>query len=239
MRFNSKNIKLISTYSGLESIEECKPKHSKAFIPSWWKNIPVAEKFDFFPNVRMCPSFPDYFSQGFIIPMWSDSILNYQSETDELFWRSGLTNDLEWSMHPKKQLLDHIVPEPLGSECVAIIKAQCPWRIITPKGYSVLQLPVFFDFNKDFSIIPGIIDTDIHHEINPQIMLHTKDKDVFIERGSAFVQYIPFKRTKYNLDILSNNDKLKKIFDNSGANILTKIIGQGSYRQMQRERDKN
>jgi hypothetical protein len=232
------NIKIVSTFPGLESIEECKPRPAKSFIPSWWKSLPVPEKFDNFPNIRMCPSFPDYFSQGFIIPMWSDSLLHYQSETDELFWKTGLNNDLGWSMHPKKQLLDHMVPEPLGSECVAIIKAQCPWRVITPKGYSVLQLPVFFDFNKDFSIVPGIIDTDVHHEVNPQIMLHTKDKDVFIERGSAFVQYIPFKRTKYNLEILSNSDKFQKMFDNKNANFLTKIIGEGSYRQMQRERDK-
>jgi hypothetical protein len=72
----SDKIQFISTVEGLESIEECLPRPAKYFIPKWFKDISSDAK----STVRDCPSFPDYFSQGYIIPMWSDVRMKFENQ---------------------------------------------------------------------------------------------------------------------------------------------------------------
>jgi hypothetical protein len=47
--------------------------------------------------------------------------------------------------------------------------------------------------------LPGVIRTDIHHELNQQVLYHGGGKEVFIRRGEPFVQYIPYKRLQTDL----------------------------------------
>ena len=104
MRFGkSDKIQFISTVEGLESIEECLPKPAKHFIPKWFKDIP--SQVDEVTTVKNCPSFPDYFSQGYIIPMWTDAIL--QSDKEKWNWQTP-TNKISWDMHGKTQFLDYV-----------------------------------------------------------------------------------------------------------------------------------
>ena len=224
-------VQFISTVPGLETIEEILPRPSKAFIPQWWKDIPGS-----MPNtVKICPSFPDYFSQGFILPMWMNTSIRYKKEDDSWFAESPSILP-QWQTHGHHQALDYVEMTMQGKETSLVFKAVCPWRIITPPGYSVLQLPLFYHFNKHYSVLPGVIDTDIHHEINQQVLYHGDGEDVFIERGDPFVIYIPFERKKYDYSVSAATDEQIKMFNAMGLNILTKPFS-GVYREMQRKRD--
>jgi hypothetical protein len=227
-------IEFISMVEGLEQIEECRPKPAKYFIPEWFKNIPPSNN----TTVRHCPSFPDYFSQGFVIPMWMDSKLNYDKSTG--VWNSQASKVLaNWTSHPDSQFLDFKTPSFLGSEANFVFKAECPWRIITPPGWSVFQMPLFYNFNKEWSILPGIVDTDIYHEVNQQVLYHGTGEDIIINRGDPFVLYIPFKRDKHDLNVRYRTEKDRKNFLKQDLNVRTKFIGSGAYRKAQRLRDKN
>jgi len=235
----SDKIQFISTIEGLESIEECLPKPAKHFIPKWFKDIPNSN-----PNtVKTCPSFPDYFSQGYIIPMWADVILKYDKVKDEYEWRScdGLWT---WETHANEQFLDYIKPSFNGVGGQFIFKPQCPWRVVTPPGWSVLQLPLFYHFNKQFSVLPGIIDTDIHSIINQQVLYHGDGEEIMIRRGDPFALYIPFKRSdKLDYEISYQTEKNKSKFSAEHVSFSSKFRARdgkanGEYRRKQRERDK-
>jgi hypothetical protein len=71
-----------------------------------------------------------------------------------------------------------------------------------------MQLPMMYHYNKEFYVPYGIIDTDIHHEINQQICI-TTDDEVLIKKGTPLCYLIPFKREKYKLSI----EKYKKHYD--------------------------
>ena len=87
----------------MESIEECLPRPAKHFIPEWFKDIPS----EILMSVKNCPSFSDYFSQGYILPMWADSILEY---TDKGWkWETAVGN-FKWETHFNDQLIDHKKP---------------------------------------------------------------------------------------------------------------------------------
>ena len=235
MRFGkSDKIQFISTIEGLESIEECRPKPAKNFIPQWYKDIANSE----FMTVKICPSFPDYFSQGYIIPMWSDVRLKYDGEN--WAWETPLkANQTNWDIHSNRQFINHTNAKFNGIDGQFVFKAVSPWKIITPPGWSVLQLPLFYHFNKDWSVMPGVIDTDIHHEINQQVLYHGNGEVVEIKSGDPFVLYIPFKRSdKLKYEIKYQSKKNKKIFILNELNLLKSFSPNGTYRKLQRKRDK-
>ena len=236
MRFGkSDKIQFVSTVEGLESIEECLPKPAKYFIPKWFKDIKPDNNVH---TVRVCPSFPDYFSQGYIIPMWSDVNLKYIKETEEWRWQTP-TTEFVWDMHLNAQFLDHVDASFNGAKSQFVFKANSPWRIITPPGWSVLQLPLFYHFNQEWSVLPGVIDTDIHHDINQQLLYHGDGKEIQIKLGDPFVLYIPFKRSdKLKHEIRYQTKKDIKIFKKQNLNIMSKFKPNGSYKKLQRKRDK-
>jgi hypothetical protein len=228
-------IEFISSLDGLESIEECKPKPAKNFIPQWFKDIPSNEP----RTVKICPSFPDYFSMGYVLPMWADTDLVYDKDADQYKWNTS-DKIFQIEVHGNNQFIDYVDPSFQGIDGQFVFKALCPWSIITPPGWSVLQLPLFYNFNKEFSILPGVIDTDIHHEINQQILYHGNNEKITIKRGTPLALYIPFKRDSLSipLEVRSATDKDIKTLNKSTLNFRS-MFAPGAYRRMQRERDKN
>ena len=211
-------IEIWTAIEGLAGIEECKPQPASKFIPEWWKNAPYVNDPGVLRTVKVCPSFPDMFSQGYIIPAWCDMILNGGDNP-------GFTlpsEQFKLSFHTHKQFLDY-VPKHYRDTVDVIIKAHMPWRIKTPKGYSVYQMPLFFHYNEDYSVVPGIIDTDSHHIVNPQIVLHTKKPKVVIKRGDPLVWYIPFKREKFNLEVREETEDDRYIDAVHHMNIFSKF----------------
>ena len=234
MRFGkSDKIQFISTVEGLESIEECLPRPAKHFIPKWFKDIPSSIK----GTVRDCPSFPDYFSQGYILPMWCDVKLFYNAENDAWSWNAA-NNSFNWDIHSSNQFLNHANPSFNGIEAQFTFKATSPWKIITPPGWSVLQLPLFYHFNQEWSILPGVIDTDIHSIINQQVLYHGNGKEIDIKMGDPFALYIPFERSKkLEYEIRYQTQEDKKRFNSEILSFTNKFDFAGAYRKKQRQRD--
>ena len=190
-----------------------------------------------FRSVKVCPSFSDYFSQGYIIPMWADVMLKYDKNQDYFEWQ-GSDDIFKWETHGNNQMLDYKTATFNGVEGQFVFKALCPWRIITPPGWSVLQLPLFYHFNQEWSVLPGVIDTDIHSEINQQILYHGDGKEVTIKCGDPFVLYIPFKRSdKLKHEVRYETPEENKKFDKDLLLLNQRFKPNGTYRKMQRKRD--
>ena len=233
MRFGkSDKIQFISTFEGLETIEECLPRPAKNFIPKWFKDIQSEE----IATVKNCPSFPDYFSQGYIIPMWTDVKMSVSGNG---FKNEPSAKRFSFESHSNKQMLDYKKATFNGIEGQFVFKAVSPWRIITPPGWSVLQLPLFYHFNQEWSVLPGVIDTDIHSEINQQILYHGDGKEVTIKCGDPFALYIPFKRSeKLKHEVRYQTAEEYKSFDKHTLLLNQSFTPNGMYRKMQRKRDK-
>jgi len=235
-------ISFISMVDGLSSIPDAQPRPAKHFVPDWWKNLAVERPTQDFQkhnagNVRNCPSFPDYFSQGFILPMWTDTLLKYDNEYSFQWEVAG--SQFGWSTHANNQFLNHANPTVEGKQGQFIFKALCPWRVVTKPGYSVLQLPLFYNFNEDFTVLPGIIDTDIHHEINQQVLIFSSNKLITINRGDPFVAYIPFKREKHSFDVRDATAEDRSVQNNLDLIMATKFPGAKQYSQKRKIKDKN
>jgi hypothetical protein len=144
----------------------------------------------------------------------------------------------KWTSHPNIQFLNYVNAGIEGRPARFVFKAHNPWRIITPPGYSVLQLPLFYHFNPDITVLPGIIHTDIHHEANLQILYHSDSPELFLKRGFPMVQYIPFKRNeKFELSVRDASLVDRSLFSKQINGLLS--VFDGEYRYRQRKQDKN
>ena len=226
-------VNFVTTIQGLNLLEDCVPKPAKEYIPDWWKKAPTvkSEKFwggSTFGNMKVCPSFSDYFTKGYIVPMWVDSNLYCDSGSKDWRWETA-DGKFIWSSHGNSQYLDYVDHKFLNKNSFFIFKIPLPWYVFTTKGYSLYQLPTFFHFNEDFSVVPGVRDTDVYHEINIQLLIHSEKKEIFIPRGTPLAQYIPFKREKTNYDVREATEKDLLNINTHNLNLSTKFIPLQSY----------
>ena len=104
-------------------------------------------------------------------------------------------------------------PEQLGPECpfheknknLPYHKIVNPWFIKTPPGYSCLFVPPLNNTDDRFSIIPGVVDTDVYNlTINFPIIINGdkyKTLDTVFKKGIPYVQIIPFKRENWKMSV--------------------------------------
>jgi hypothetical protein len=229
-------IKFVCNIPGFEQIEEIQPKPAKRFLPDWWKDMPLQDQEG--STAKACPSMGDYFSNGYVLPMWMDATFQHSKEKDGFIVNQAQAPMPVVSSHRNSQLIDHADVSFNGKDASMIFKLDSPWSIITAPGYSVLQLPMFYNFNKNFTVLPGIIDTDIYNVINVQMLYHGNGEEVFIKRGDPLCVYIPFKRTKYNFSFSAQTEKEKLRFNSVQYDFNTKFNRSNWYRDLQRKRDK-
>ncbi len=213
-------IKWWSTIEGLEKVVPIVP--AKEYIPDWWKKVErmINSQVDNKGTVRNCPSFPEYITQGFVVPLWCDLHLNI--EHDKWSWKSP-DNMFRFSSHNDLQFRDFILQH-MRDNTSMVVKPACPWRVKTPPGWSVWQLPMYYHYDTTFETLPGIIWSDIHHEINQQ-MLIKKYGEFTIKRGTPLAMYVPYERNKYTYEIEGPTQENGKLANVSYAHVKTKFRG--------------
>lgn len=244
--FFKKSDNLIEFYASIEGMEKDKnivPYSAKKYLPSWWTNIPNI--YNKYPTIRRCPGIPDFFTEGYILPMWTDvRFFGINKEGDLKFSIKNEETFNTLSGHPSEQFLSHYSPRIGDRDVESIVKFQSPWYVITPKGWSTLVLPLFYEFNQNFTILPGIVDTDFLHQMNHPSLFHSNGKNFLLKTGDPLCMYIPFKRTKTNFKIIKQNIKTEKYLndlDSDWTNKQELDLGLGfgfknAYRKMQKER---
>jgi hypothetical protein len=236
---NKYDISFVSTVPGLEKIEDCLPKPVSKYIPDWWKEMPTKQNvvdLDGFHktgqptagNAKICPSFADYFSKGYIMPMWTDTIIYYDSKSDAYEWRTS-DSQFVWSQHHNDQYLKNVNHKFFGKKSYFVFKIECPWKVISEEKFLMYQLPTYFHFNDDYSVVPGVRDISVYPVMNIQFLIHSDKKEIFIERGTPIAHFIPFKKEDISIDVRAANENDKKIIEKFQINSRTKFFS--TYRK--------
>ena len=144
-------------------------------------------------TIKECPPIRDYLCSGYIIPLWTDILVGKKDDTEIFSWPDG---DYEWVKgHPLAQVKGSVLVEEMRGNS-AVNKLSSPWYIKTPPGYSCLFFSPRYH-KKKIDILPGIVDTDVYHEINFPFFYRGEDRDM-IARGEPVIQLLPFKRENWN-----------------------------------------
>lgn len=211
-----KDIKFVTNIDTLLEFPELHPQPARNFIPDWYKNMPIDYKLlnEYSPKlfsknrtIKTCPSFMEVFNEGYVMVAPCDIWLRVQ-DNGQWEWKTAHPK-FALDEHNDLQFLKHI-PK---SDIKKVFKFISPWYCITPKGYSVKQIPIMYDYkDTGFTVLYGNIKTDQHHEVNPQICVTVKEGEVLIKRGQPLHYLLPYKREKFKLKI-DSIDKYAKIID--------------------------
>ena len=208
-----------STIDGLEKVVPVLP--AKEVIPDWWKKVDrMKEHYKFKGSVKACPSFPEYVSQGFVVPLWTD--LRIEITHDTYKWDTP-DKMFQFSSHPNTQFKSWL-PKWQQDNTSFVLKPNCPWRIKTPPGWSVWQLPMYYHYDPIFETLPGIIWSDVHHEINQQMMFR-RYGTFELKRGTPLAMYVPYERNKYTYDVQGPTEENTRWTNAAYLHIKSKFRG--------------
>ena len=227
-------------WTDMEGLPEVEPiTLSQNFIPEWFHKAP-AWHTDQIPKVdlgtvKTCPGILDYFKVGYVVPLWCDLYVRFPRDDEEGLWEWKTPNAaFQFEEHVSWQYKD-LLPEEVKEKTVIVLKALCPWYVRTPKGVSLLQLPMSYHYDSRFSVMPGVIPSDKHHFINQQIVIHNKG-EIKISRGTPLAMYVPIKREKYNLIVREETPEDRKRIRK--ANLLIETKFSGRLRKLEKFLDK-
>lgn len=214
-------------------LEDVFPIPALLNIPNWFKNLKHEKEF---LTVKGCMPFLDSLTAGYILKMPQDFYIKHNFTNDEkeqdstyrfsMHTMARALEELELNLNSLKPQIHSI--KQVGDECpfntknknLPFYKILNPFIIKTPPGYSCLFVPPLNNRDDRFEIISGIVDTDTFlGEINFPIILNG-DKypqlETTIERGTPYVQIIPFKRENWKMKIKENttskNERILQIF---------------------------
>lgn len=221
-----------SEVPGLEDVVPIKPAIN--YLPKWWKDMPRFADVELPPEgvnkgtAKNCPAFVDFFKSAYVVPLWCDVELdvNPQGYTVRTSY-----DKFNFSHHNPIQFKQWL-PQHLQQNVSMVLKPECPWRVKTSPGYSVMQLPMMFEFNDTFECMAGTIWSDKFHEMNQQLVIKKYGK-ITLERGTPLAMYVPFKREKFNFNCTHRTPELERLEKKSQMIVRSKFIG--GYKKMQSE----
>ena len=204
---------------GLMEFPELYPQPASKYIPEWYKKLPTEVKLknDFnskvIPNlktIKTCPSFADIFKEGFVLLSPCD--LYFRIDNDG-FWQWQTPDpDIKIDVHEDEQFVNYFKEKNVRK----VFKLVSPWYAITPKGWSIRQVPNIYDFNKDWQVAYGILNSDVEHELNQQIIYTSDKNEILIKKGSVLNYIVPFKRNEtLNYEVKKADKELKNYINKS------------------------
>ena len=179
---------------------------SKNHIPDWYKK---SEKFfekdgEEMAGLKTCVPFLDALISGYTMTTWEDIHVNTMGD-ETIITTYNLGSEFKNTKDSNNSLMigfrphesGSLIPRPAGHMDDHMIWSN-KLGLKTPRGYSVLFTHPLNRFDLPFTTLSGIIDADKWSTSGNIPVFFKKNVDVFIPKGTPFVQIIPIKRTSWN-----------------------------------------
>ena len=168
------------------------PEHSGKFLPDWYKDLnnsyQTTNEYNLTynrPTVKSCSGIKTTLTNGFIIPMWSDLIVDIFPDKSISF---------QYSYSNAAAMIHHRVQYGnLYTDCTHL-KLLNPWAAKTNRSKLFYLTSPFYHINSmlDYSICPGFLDLYYSHSLNINLFFKVKQEKyrVIIPVGFPIAQLI-------------------------------------------------
>jgi hypothetical protein len=181
---------------GYKNLEQ--PIPATKMLPDWYKEIEsyvggkkIADNSGLAtPTIKKCMPVFDAIVAGYLITLPADVVVyikdGVQSFDCATFNLVASHNIEQAPNHPERN--EHAYPKWIN-----------PWAIKTPPGYSCLFVQPFHR-ESEFTILPGIVDTDTYTTtVNFPMVINNPKFEGIIPKGTPIAQVIPFKRDTWEI----------------------------------------
>jgi len=206
-------------------------------LPNWWSKLPVGKM-----SLRRCQGTFDYLSLGITIPMWADVTIRPNINKTGFDFKIDGFGDKEQPFHVEPFRAESAIGCPFAEDRTIknsdYPKLVSPWRIFTPKGISLMSLPVLHSPNPNYIVMPGLIHTDFYNQVHVVIAVLT-DKEFVIPAGTPMQHMIPIRRRDNFKRIVWGNESMFKFHlgNGLGEGCLQTPDNSQLYRRKQKEID--
>jgi hypothetical protein len=147
-------------------------------------------------SINKCPAIHGIMNQGFVIHAPADFKVHTNGDNETiLFTQKKVLHTTEYITTHGEEVTSWLRESNVKESFPQVIKVNTPWRIICDDDIVFLQTNVWYNEEKRFTAVTGIMDPKIAHEINVQIFWHVLDGDELIKAGTPLCQYIPISRS--------------------------------------------
>ncbi len=205
---------VVTWWSSIKHLEKITPPvKADKYIPRWFKQV-KKDTSKSHSNVKLCPSFLKYFSAGWVIPLWCDVELQLE-DSGRISWRTPNVN-FQFNFHDDYQY-KNLLPKHEQSSIACVLKPVSPWLVKISKGWSLLQLPMSYEFNSDWQVLSGVLPASTWPQTNHQIIIrksffNNENKKNVILKGAPLAQYIPVP-DNYIGEVVEETKELKEYDD--------------------------
>ncbi len=205
----------IEFFTEHEELLDHPPVPAAKAMPEWFRKMPPSHPVE--PNqrfpfgissrlrlsnvnatVRRCPGIVGYLAHGYIVPLWSDFVVQVRPNAIYAF---GSNATAQVSLHSRK--LHFLTMPPRPGYYPDAVKFTNPWKVRAPRGYSVMVSAPFYHFEDRFQIVPGIVEADTYHQIHVNTFFRAEEADHELKMGSPFLLVTPFRREEAALTVRS------------------------------------
>lgn len=179
------------------------PKPASKYIAPWFKSVkPVNENIRDTVGAKVmtakkCMPMLDAMTAGWVIPLYAD--VNIRTNDDCSLFDFG-NNDIGpvVETHTVGQLGGKTSPTFPGDA----IKFINPWVVKTADGISSLFMPPVNHFDKRFTCLTGLVDTDRYaKQVNFPAIWHLANHDDIVPAGTPLVTMIPVRRSDLAIEV--------------------------------------
>jgi hypothetical protein len=160
-------------------------------------------------SIKNCPAVVEYYKYGHVVRLWQDVVITTSPDGEDFTWKSATTTNEFLSKHFDKsanfnQEVLHFPKDmyspyfPRENTLKYILQIPTRWCIKLPKDYGALFLPVWYDNEDRFTVVPGLLPAGTVEEVNVVIQWNKCGTTEVIKAGTPLVKIIPFKMEKNN-----------------------------------------
>jgi hypothetical protein len=195
------------------------PKPASMFVPQWFKKLSPYIDEDIKSHrskrrrvnltAKTCMPIFDSISTGYMITLPCD--VNF---VDRNIYGHRANWEVSWnvvSSHGKEQVQGINLPD-IYEE--APLKFEGMWRVIPPRGYSLLYTHPFYHYDLPFFTTTGIVDADQYGAVINLPFFIRKDFFGVLEKGTPIAQVIPIKRESWHSEVLKHDPDYQFASDN-------------------------
>jgi len=206
------------------------------FYPEWFKKLkttymePANEKnkVEYLRStMKMCEGFRDYYSQGFIIPLWSDLIINVKKNIGYDFLFSAQNDVLCHIEHHNHNEYGNMFNKYIHGKIIT------PWLIKEKSGVKFLWTEPKWNMIKywnNINIVPGVCSYNLQSTAHINMFFTNETKRIELSAGQPMAHIVPISENEIELKthLLEKKD-YDKIQDLSSY--TSKFVGKYKYRQ--------
>lgn len=202
--------------------------------PQWFKDLHVnlhkySNNTEFSTTAKGCSGIWDFFKKAYILRYNFD--LEITVNKNETFDYTKVNNDmLERITWFSKEL--YSMHTPIGDNYLTknTIKLETNWKVTSKGKGSLLFTEPFFDYNRDYRIIPGIVQPKYVSAVN--VIIEPLKEKIKIKRGEPALAIIPLDNQK----VISSLATKKDIETIGRHNYKQNTLGSAWYEKYRKEK---